>query len=45
MLLLFSLHVSVFDNLKMGAVFTLVSIIQSYLLHRLFKAIRLRQVS
>ena len=42
---LFDLHVSVFDNLTMSAVFTLVSIIQSYLLHRLFEAIRLRQVS
>ena len=42
---LFGLHVSVFDNLTMGAVFTLVSIIRSYLLRRLFEAIRLRQVS
>ena len=33
------------DNLTMGAVFTLVSIVRSYLLRRLFEAIRLRQVS
>ena len=42
---LFGLHVSVFDNLTIGAVFTLVSIVRSYLLRRLFEAIRLRQVS
>lgn len=42
---LFGLHVSVFDNLTIGAVFTLVSIVRSYLLRCQFEAIHLRQIS
>lgn len=36
----FGLHTTLAQNLKMGAVFTVVSIARSYLLRRLFEAIR-----
>jgi len=39
----FGLHATLAQNLKMGAVFTLVSIGRSYLLRRLFEAIRVRE--
>ena len=37
---IFGLHTTLAQNLKMGAVFTVVSIGRSYLLRRLFEAIR-----
>ena len=39
----FGLHVSLADNLLMGAVFTVVSIVRSYSLRRLFEEIRVRR--
>ena len=36
----FGLHTTLAQNLKMGAVFTVVSIARSYLLRRLFEGIR-----
>ena len=39
----FGLHTTLAQNLKMGAVFTVVSIARSYLLRRVFEAIRVRQ--
>lgn len=39
---LFGLHTTLAQNLKMGAVFTLVSIARSFALRRLFEAIRVR---
>ncbi len=38
----FGLHTTLVQNLKMGAVFTVVSIARSYVLRRLFEAIRTR---
>ena len=37
----FGLHTTLAQNLKMGAVFTVVSIVRSYLLRRLFEGIRI----
>jgi membrane protein implicated in regulation of membrane protease activity len=39
---LFGLHVPLASNLVIGAIFTLVSIIRSYLLRRVFEEIRER---
>ena len=39
---IFGLHTTLAQNLKMGAVFTVVSIARSFGLRRLFEAIRLR---
>ncbi|WP_459178384.1 DUF7220 family protein [Albidovulum salinarum] len=39
----FGLHTTLAQNLKMGAVFTVVSIARSYLLRRLFEAIRIHE--
>lgn len=39
---IFGLHTTLAQNLKMGAVFTLVSIARSYVLRRLFEAFRVR---
>ena len=39
---LFGLHTTLAQNLKMGAVFTVVSIVRSFALRRLFEAIRMR---
>lgn len=36
----FGLHTTLAENLMMGAVFTVVSIMRSYLLRRVFEAIR-----
>jgi hypothetical protein len=36
----FGLHTTLAQNLKMGAVFTVVSIVRSYVLRRLFEGIR-----
>lgn len=38
----FGLHVSLADNLVMGAVFTIVSIARSFTLRRLFEEFRMR---
>ena len=39
----FGLYASLADNLLMGAIFTVVSIIRSYSLRRLFEKIRVRR--
>jgi hypothetical protein len=39
---LFGLHTTLAQNLKIGAVFTMVSIARSYALRRVFEAIRMR---
>jgi hypothetical protein len=39
---LFGLHVSLADNLAIGGAFTIASLGRSYLLRRLFEAIRVR---
>ncbi len=39
----FGLHTTLAQNLKMGAVFTVVSIARSYLLRRLFEVVRVRE--
>ncbi len=39
---IFGLHATLAQNLKMGAVFTVVSIARSYVLRRLFEAARTR---
>ena len=38
----FGLHTTLAQNLKMGAIFTLVSIARSFALRRVFEAIRMR---
>lgn len=38
----FGLHTTLEQNLKMGAVFTVVSVARSFVLRRLFEAIRIR---
>ena len=38
----FGLHASLSDNLLMGIIFTVVSIVRSYSLRRVFEAIRMR---
>lgn len=39
---MFGLHATLAQNLQMGAVFTVVSIVRSYVLRRVFEAIRVR---
>jgi hypothetical protein len=39
---MFGLHTTLAQNLQMGAVFTVVSIVRSYVLRRIFEAIRVR---
>ena len=39
---IFGLHTTLAQNLKIGAVFTVVSIARSFALRRLFEAIRVR---
>ena len=39
---IFGLHTTLAQNLKMGAVFTVVSIARFYVLRRVFEAIRVR---
>lgn len=41
---IFGLHTTLAQNLKMGAIFTLVSIVRSFGLRRLFEAIRVCRV-
>ncbi|NHB78251.1 DUF7220 family protein [Rhodobacter calidifons] len=38
----FGLHTTLAQNLKMGAIFTIVSIARSFALRRVFEAIRMR---
>ena len=40
---IFGLHTTLTQNLKMGVVFTVVSVARSYVLRRLFEAIRMRK--
>lgn len=40
---LFDLRVTLSENMTMGAIFTLVSIVRSYSLRRLFEALRTRE--
>ena len=39
---IFGLHTTLTQNLKMGAIFTVVSIARSFALRRVFEAIRMR---
>ena len=39
---IFGLHTTLAQNLRMGAIFTVVSIARSYVLRRVFEAIRVR---
>lgn len=39
----FGLHTTLAQNLQMGAIFTVVSIVRSFALRRVFEAIRVRQ--
>ena len=39
---IFGLHTTLAQNLKMGAIFTVVSIARSFALRRVFEAIRMR---
>lgn len=41
---IFGLHTTLAQNLKMGAVFTVVSIARSYVLRRLFEVIRMGRI-
>lgn len=41
----FGLHTTLAQNLKMGAIFTIVSIARSFALRRVFEAIRMRSVA
>ena len=40
---IFGLHTTLAQNLKMGAVFTVVSIARSFALRRMFEAVRVRR--
>ena len=40
---IFGLHTTLAQNLKMGAIFTIVSIVRSFALRRVFEAIRIRR--
>ena len=39
---IFGLHTTLAQNLKMGAIFTIVSIARSFALRRVFEAVRMR---
>ena len=41
---IFGLHTTLAQNLKMGAVFTVVSVARSFALRRVFEALRVRNV-
>lgn len=41
---IFGLHTTLAQNLKMGAIFTVVSIARSFALRRVYEAIRMRSV-
>ena len=40
---IFGLHTTLSQNMKMGAIFTMVSIARSFALRRVFEAIRMRR--
>ena len=40
---IFGLHTTLAENLKIGAIFTVVSIARSFALRRVFEAIRMRR--
>jgi hypothetical protein len=40
---IFGLHTTLAQNMKMGAIFTMVSIARSFALRRVFEAIRMRR--
>lgn len=40
---IFGLHTTLAQNLKMGAIFTVVSIARSFALRRMFEAVRMRE--
>jgi len=42
---IFGLHMTLAQNLRIGAVFTAVGIIRSYALRRLFEAVRFRSAN
>lgn len=42
---LLGLHVSAQENLLIGLVFTVVSLVRSYMLRRVFEILRIRQLS
>ena len=42
---LFGLHATLQENLLIGLIFTVVSLIRSYLLRRVFEGLRVRQLS
>ena len=42
---LFGLYATLQENLLIGLIFTVVSLIRSYLLRRVFEALRVRQLS
>lgn len=41
---LFGLHVTLQENLTIGLVFTVISLVRGYLLRRAFEALRIRQL-
>ncbi|MDP1636045.1 MAG: hypothetical protein Q8L69_15365 [Gallionellaceae bacterium] len=41
---LFGLHATLAQNMMMGAIFTVVSIVRSYALRRVFEEIRVRRI-
>jgi len=41
---IFGLHTTLAENLTIGAIFTIVSIVRSFALRRVFEAIRMRSV-
>lgn len=41
---LFGLHATLVQNMMMGAIFTVVSIVRSYVLRRVFEEIRVRKI-
>jgi hypothetical protein len=42
---LFGLHATLQQNLLIGLIFTIVSLVRSYVLRRAFEALRIRQLS
>ncbi len=40
----FGLHTTLVQNLKMGGIFTIVSLVRSFALRRLFEALRVRSM-
>lgn len=42
---LFGLHTTLQENLVIGLIFTIISLVRSYLLRRAFETLRIRQLS